>query len=535
MNTQQLNKKTHKILTLVVSILFFSGCTNSGNSSEEQISPNILIIIADDVSYDSFGFAGGVAPDVTPNIDRLANEGLSFAKAFSTVAVCQPSRQSMLTGLIPNHYGSQGFFPMKPGTPNLPTILRKAGYLTGIIHKQHHLQPEEDFNWNYENERLGLTDPDGMVGRNPKLIASGLRKMIDDADKEGKPFFMFAGSADAHRPFHGDPPNKNITFWGNGKVEISFPDPSRIYSPNEVTVTPALPDIRAIRTDLAKYASSIRRLDDMVGECLKVLDETNKSENTLVIFVSDNGMPLAFGKFDTYLGSNHSPLLMKWPKRIKKGTSIEKHLVSLMDITPTVLELAGLEIPSPIDGKSLVPFINNNTPETWRESIIFIRNQDIYYGDALKTVLKRNPDFSKKLEAIGWRPSTEHEVEGTHVRDKEIRTFYDGKYGYIYNNCYREDGLEKGSLGTIVPYNGQSIRAMRAAGESDPAVKKRFESYLLRAPEELYDWSKDPGSQVNLAGNPEYGEVLSKARKGLLNYMKSANDPLTEVFEDMIQ
>jgi N-sulfoglucosamine sulfohydrolase len=519
--------KIRSILLLAVILLF--AC-----KEEEQAPPNVLIIIADDVNYDSFGYTGeGVAPDVTPIRDRLASQSISFTNAFSTVAVCQPSRQSMLTGLIPHHYGSKGFFPIKSGTPTLPALLRESGYVTGTIHKKHHMLPLEDFNWTFDQEALGLTAPDGVVGRDPQMLAQGLQNAIERADEEGKPFFMVVSSADAHRPFHGDPPNKNIPFWGNGEVEISYPDPSRIYTANEVNLTPALPDIPAIREDLAKYASSVRRLDDSVGECLKVLDEMDKSDNTIVIFVADNGMPLAFAKFDTYFGSNHSPLLIRWPRHIEKAAEYD-HLVSLVDITPTILELTGLKISSPMDGRSLVPFINNQSPEEWRQSIVFIRNEDIYYGDGLNTVLNRDPEFTKRLEETGWKPS-DHEVEGTYVRKKEIRTFFDGRFGYIYNNCYRHDGLEAGPIGTIVPYNGVTIRAMKEAGKDDPEIRKRLENYLLRAPEEFYDWSKDPGSHRNLAYDPEYKQHLGNARLGLLEYMRKAEDPLINDFQRLIE
>jgi len=376
--------------------------------------PNVLLIVADDFNYDSAGFAGGVAPDVTPNLDRLAAESFSFEKAFTSVSVCQPARQSMLSGLIPNHYGSGGFFPMKEGTPTLPALLRASGYLTGNIHKKHHMLPTEAFNWAFDNKKLGLTDPDGMVGRDPQGIAGGLRKFIQEADKNDQPFFMVVNSADSHRPFHGDPFNPNIPFWGNGKFEINIKDPSRIYKPEEVIVPPTLPDIPEIRNDLEKYASSVRRLDDTVGACLNVLDELGKNTSTLVIFVSDNGMPLPYAKFDCYMGSNRSPLLMRWPERIKKPVKDKDHLVSLMDITPTVLELADLPIPSPMDGKSLVPFLENRTPESWRESIVYLRNEDIYYGDGLANVLKQRPDFGKKLEGMGWVVRPDHAVPGTY-------------------------------------------------------------------------------------------------------------------------
>ncbi len=233
-------------------------------------------------------------------------------------------------------------------------------------------------------------------------------------------------------------------------------------------------------------------------------------------------------------GSNRSPLLMRWPEGIENPVTNKEHLVSLMDITPTVLELAGLPIPSPMDGKSLVPFIENRTPETWRESIVFIRNEDIYYGDGLANVLKHRPDFGKKLEGMGWVTRPDHHVPGTYSRSKEIRTFYDGQFGYIYNNCYKENGLELGALGAIVPYNGPSLKALKNASEKDESIKERYESFLLRAKEELYDWTNDPGSLNNLANNPEYADVLAKARKGLLGYMKTSNDPLIEMYQKLV-
>ncbi len=201
----------------------------------------------------------------------------------------------------------------------------------------------------------------------------------------------------------------------------------------------------------------------MVGECLKVLVELNKVGSTLVIFVSDNGMPLPFGKFDCYFGSNRTPLLMRWPDRWKAPRKDNEHLISLMDITPTVLEYAGLPIPVPMDGKSLVPLLDKGITENWREGIVFIRNQDIYYGDAIRSRLKREPEFTKILESQGWEFNPDHEVETTYTRQKEIRTYYDGRYGYIYNNWYKENGLESGPLGAVVPYPDPSSRADAAA------------------------------------------------------------------------
>lgn len=515
-------------LLFIFSALLFLGC-----SKQEAARPNVLLIVADDMNYDSPGFLGGVAPDVTPNIDRFASECFSFGNAFATVSVCQPSRQSMLSGLLPNSYGSAGFFPMEEGTPTLPALLREAGYLTGNIHKLHHMLPLEAFNWAYNSKELGMNAPDGVVGRDPDGIAGALRKFINVADDEEKPFFMVVNSADPHRPFHGDPIRLGSWYWGD--KEVSVPEPSRIYKPEEVTVPPTLPDIPGIRKDLAKYASSVRRLDDTVGKCLKVLEDLNKESSTLVIFVSDNGMPLPFAKFDCYYGSNRTPLLMRWPELIQKPVSENEHLVSLMDITPTVLELTGVTNPKPMDGKSLVPFLKNQTPESWRESIVFIRNEDIYYTDGIKNEVRHSPEFRENLELKGWKIRPDHPEKDTYSREKEMRTYYDGRYGYIYNNCFSESDLKPNELGPIVPYGDPTANAMKIASAEDMSVKERYQFYLLRANEELYDWSEDPGSRHNLAQNPEYAEVLSKAQNGLLNWLKSNNDPIAEDFQGMLE
>ncbi len=524
-----MKKKNQFVLNLVVTIstLMFSSVLQAGKSR-----PNVLLIVADDLNADSLGYNGGVAPDVTPNIDKLAKESFSFDKAFSTVSVCQPSRQSMLSGLLPHNYGSGGFFPMADGTPTLVTYLGDAGYLTGNIHKLHHMLPEESFPWDHDNKSLGLLAPDGVIGRDPEAIASGLRKAIKDADDKNKPFFMVVNSADPHRPFHGDPVRWGDFFWGYGEIKLR--EPSRVYGPEEVVVPPTLPDLPGIRIDLAKYASSIRRLDDTVGACLSVLDDLKKDSSTLVIFVADNGMPIPFGKFDCYLGSNLSPLLMRWPEYIRTPKVDEDHLVSLMDLTPTVLELAGLPVPDGLDGKSLVPFLENRTPKNWRENIVTLRNADIYYGDPVRRSLKVNPNFTKELEARGWVYRPDHPSEDTYSREKEMRCFFDGRFGYIYNDWFDPDGLQVHELGVGVPYGDSTYNAMKLVAKNDPDVAKRLDDYLLRENEQLFDWSKDPGSQKNLVGDPEYADVLESARQGLIKWMMSSGDPLLKVYQEKI-
>jgi N-sulfoglucosamine sulfohydrolase len=496
----------------------------------DQNRLNVLLIVADDLSYDSLEFAGGVAPDVTPNLDQLYRESISFKNAFGTASVCQPSRQSMLTGLLPHNYGSCGFFPIKKKVSTLPSILAEHGYVTGNIHKIHHMKPKEIFGWNFTNVSLGLHDADGVVGRDPSAFAKGLKHLIKAADQRNAPFFLVANSADPHRPFVGDPVQFNDWFFGYEAVEL--PLPSREYTREEVRVPDTLVDVPGVRMDLARYASSVRRLDDTVGACLAVLDEFEKADSTLVIFVSDNGMPLPFGKFDTYFESNHTPLLIRLPG--KRANVNDTHLVSLMDITPTVLDLIGIPVPQGLDGRSLRPLIEGKDAADWREEIVFLRYEDIYYGDGLKHRLKNEPDFTEKLESWGWVPRTDHEVDGTYTRTRRQRCYFDGRFAYIYNDWYREDGLDFAPMGAGVPYPDRAYFGLNQAAGKNKDAADRVNTYLLRAPEELYDWTKDPASLDNLARNPEFAVQLKTSRENLRQWMQNNDDPLLNDFETKI-
>ena len=500
-----------------------------GATSEERL--NVLLIVADDLSYDSLGYAGGVAPDVTPRIDALREQSVSFEQAFATVSVCQPSRQSMMTGLMPHNYGSVGFFPIKDKVATLSSVLGDAGYVTAVIHKVDHMLPHELFKWDFTNESLGLLQGEGYVGRDPQNFVKGITKVISAADAEEAPFFVVANSADPHRPFHGDPLPKNGVFWGDEAIPL--PDPSRVYSPDEVNVPADLVDLPGVRQDLSRYASSVRRLDDMVGACLDTLEKSGKTDSTIVIFVSDNGMPLPFGKFETYFSSNRTPFIMHLPGAFGTSKVDDSHLVSLLDIFPTVLDYVGVAAPDKLDGKSLKPFIEDRAAE-WRDEIVMLRYEDIFFRDGVAALLRSDPDGISKLKKNGWVPRPDHTHEGTYSRNKQQRCYFDGRFAYIYNDWYDPKGLEINPLGVGVPYGDKSLRSMKKAVDTNPDAAARVEQYLLRFQEELYDWTKDPASRVNLVDNPEYASELKAFRGKLQKWMKANNDALVRNYEKTI-
>ena len=379
--------------------------------------PNFLIIVADDMNYDSPGFAGGVAPDVTPNLDRLARESMLFTKAHVAVSVCQPSRQSMLSGKYPHRYGGVGFFPMAEGTPTVSAQLGKAGYLTAGLNKLWHTLPTEAFAWDLQGDQMDLGISGHGMGRVPEALALGVTKAIRTAKEQDKPFFIVVNSDDPHRPFHGSAGEQG-TF--HEKMQL-IPAPSRVYSPDEVIVPRSLPDLPALRQDLAKYASSVRRLDDTVGACLQALRASGRARDTVVIFLSDNGIPLPFGKFETYLESTLTPLLVRWPGHIQAGRVDDRHLISMVDITPTVLELAGAPQIPDVDGRSLVPLMLGDQDVPWRDYVVTLRYEEIYYGIFIRPNLEHDPAFVDKLKAQGWVDRPDHEAAGTMSRSSPGR------------------------------------------------------------------------------------------------------------------
>jgi Sulfatase/Concanavalin A-like lectin/glucanases superfamily len=226
--------------------------------------PNFLLIVADDLNFDSVGFMGGVAPNVTPNIDRLARESHVFTRTHSASLVCQPSRQAMLSGKYPPIYGSVDFNPMQVGTRTVVSNLLDDGYLTATFHKFWHMQPYSSFPWTMTEDNSIIRGRTGnkRIGRAPTLLAEATRMTIAAAQRANKPFFLVVNSADSHRPFPGD----GTSIDNSEMVE----EPSRMYLPHEVTLPSPIPDLPLARTDVAQYASSVRRLDDTVGRCLQV-------------------------------------------------------------------------------------------------------------------------------------------------------------------------------------------------------------------------------------------------------------------------
>jgi N-sulfoglucosamine sulfohydrolase len=457
---------------MVASVKSFAKEKPAMDQSRKGSRPNILLLTADDMGFSTPGCYGNTTPDITPNIDRLATEGVRFEQGFVTVSVCQPSRSVWVTGRYPWRNGAVGFNPILPGVPMLGEQLRKAGYYTGIIEKQGHFAPCDKANWDFRADRIE------DHGRNPGDYKETVECFIKQGDKSGKPWMLIVNVNDPHRPFSGSDMEER-----NYSEETMPPDPSRIYDPEEVDVPGHLPDAPAVRKELSWYYNSAKRCDDIVGLLLKSLSEANHDEDTLVMFISDNGAPFPFAKGSAYRASTRVPWIVRWPGVVEPDTVDKQHFLNGIDLMPTLLDIAGAPMPEYMDGSSFLPVLKGKK-QPKRDHVFTMFHRDQF-------------------------------------RVLEIRALHTEKYGYIYNAWAAwEDGDN-----VFVADN--MIGIMHPAAEKDPRIAERVQFYLHRAPEELYDYESDPHALVNLVDSPlpEHQAALKRMRSRMDKWMKEKGDP----------
>lgn len=444
---------------------------------------NILLITADDMDYHSLGVTGCKLPNITPNLDALAKQGMLFNQAHVTIAVCQPCRSVLMTGRYPHRNGAMGFEPIDPEVPTLQQSLNKAGYFNGIMAKVSHLRPQECFMWDYVADANELGE-----GRHPDLYYKRAGEFFTQAKSAGKPFFLMANSQDPHRPFAGSAGEKNR----EGKRNTAFPEPIRTYKPAEVPVPDFLPDIPGVREEVAQYFSSVRRCDQTVGEILRALKDSGQEENTVVFFLSDNGISIPWAKTNCYLHSTRTPLIVRWPGNVKPGSKNDDDLVSGIDFMPTVLDIAGVKQVAGVDGRTYRPLLEGG-----------------------------EQDGRDKVFTQFWQTSARKDFPMVCVRTK--------RYSYIYNAW--SDGTTQFQN---EPMGGLAWKAMVAAAPTDKKIAERVDFFLHRVPEELYDLKSDPVEQKNLVSNPKYKERLIQMRAEMLKMMESTKHPVLDQFRKQV-
>jgi N-sulfoglucosamine sulfohydrolase len=429
----------------------------------EPSRPNIVLLIADDLGLDCGCYGNQVIK--TPNIDALAKSGTRFANGFASVSSCSPSRASILTGLPTHASGQYGlahadhnFYSFR-SVQSIPRLLQQASYRTGVIAKLH-VQPPEVYPWDADLTRVN--------GRNVAVTAEHARKFMQESGE--RPFFLLVGFNDPHRAAKG---------FANDKQYKDVPVVK--YDPKDVIVPYHLPDQPEVREELAEYYQSASRMDHGVGLVLKAIEETKNAERTLVIFLSDNGIPFPGAKTTLYDAGLHLPLVIRSPGQKQHGV-VTQALVSWTDIAPTVLEWAGVKPPKEMLGRSLLPILDEPNPEGW--DIVFGSHQchevTMYYP--MRSVRTRTHQYLLNLA---------HELPYPHASD-------------LWGSATWQEVLKRND--TML---GQRSRA----------------AFEHRPREELYDLRDDPNEVKNLAADGKHAEVLDDLRAKLRKWQEATKDP----------
>lgn len=441
----------------VRGLLYLTGGLCAGQLSwGQQIAslPNILVFIADDAGMD-FGCYGNPVIK-TPNIDRLAKEGICFSKAFVTSPQSSPSRTSMMTGLFAHTMGTEDLHtPLPEGIKMIPGYLRDEGYYTGSLLKTH-WGPEG--NKQFDRMIAGGYLPD--QGDLTEDTYENYSQFLDESEK--KPFFLWVGFMDPHRPY-----NRDVC--------------PQVNAPEDVLVPPYLVDGPDTRRDLADYYDEISRMDRNIGRMLSILDEKGKLDNTIIVFLSDNGMPFPRSKGSLYDSGIQTPLIFVWKGHIEAGTLHQNGLVSTVDLMPTLLSLAGFVPPRDIYGESFHEAVLDHTRRT----------RDYIYAE-------RN-----------W-----------HNTDEYIRCIRSEKYKLIYNAYYELPHGTAADLSSSLSW--YELKKEQRAGRLTDKQKQIFTA--PRAMIELYDLENDPFELDNIADIQQHIPEGRKLARLLVKWQKETND-----------
>jgi len=313
-------------IVIMIGLFVLASCFGEKQKSEKQ-KPNILLITADDHGIQLGCYGDEIAR--TPNLDKLARQGVIFKNAYVSQASCSPSRSSILTGLYPHQSGQIGLshrgFSMRNGIPNLVATLKQNGYRTGILGKLH-VQPENEYPFDFK-------DFAAHPMRDVKRVADTSKTFIQNSEE---PFFLYVNFCDPHVKFF-----KQIKGIPKNTYDSTMVKPfpwQGIDQPEELA-------------RIAGYYNCVARLDEGVGMLLKTVEDLGVMDNTLIIYVGDHGAPFSRGKGSCYESGIQVPFIMK-------SADIEANIqsdefVSTLDILPTILEASNSEFNSPIEGYSL--------------------------------------------------------------------------------------------------------------------------------------------------------------------------------------
>ncbi|HDP35636.1 MAG TPA: DUF4976 domain-containing protein [Candidatus Hydrogenedentes bacterium] len=430
-----------------------------GRAAQPATRPNVLLYVVDDQGTDDAGCYGN--PVIrTPGQDMLAAEGTRFTRAFCTTPSCSASRSTILTGWHNHANGMYGLahsyhhFQSFDNVKTLPVMLSDAGYRTARAGK-YHVAPPEAYRFD-----------EAFAGKSPVDMADNCRDFVTGEDD--RPFFLYFCTTEPHRPFRRD---------GSQPID-----------PADVIVPDYLPDTKESREELAQYYMSVERADSGLARLIEILKEAGQWDNTLVVYISDNGIAFPGAKTNLYEPGMRLPCIVRSPRQKKKGHACDA-MITWTYITPTILDFC------------------DAMPEN-----------HVFHGRSFLAALEE--EHPRGFDEI-YASHTFHEVTMYYP----MRVVRGRRYKLIWNIA---SGLAYPFAQDL--YASATWRAMRERGEAHYG-KRSIDAYMRRPPFELYDLEEDPHEINNLADSPEHATILAELKEKLRAFQERTNDPWIHKWE----
>ena len=467
------------LLLTCIAVLFAAGASFSPAAEQEQ--PNVLLILSDDHSVphvSCYGDENTKRFDITPNLERFAAQGMRFDRAYTSAPQCAPSRISIFASRSPVDLGVTRFAqPPRADVRFFTDVLRSGGYWVGLDGRHQHLdgriREAEHIDRTLRDAGMQSLDQrfDHFVrsastkGQGLYEVAGRVAVALDKVPKN-KPFFLYFGFNQPHRKFAANYDGIN---------------------PDQLVLPDDWPDLPEVRVDYAKYLASVRELDEGFGQVMQLVKARGIEDNTLVIFMGDNGEALLRGKGSLLDRGTHVPLMIRWPGRVEPGSDCSS-LVCGTDLGPTILAACGMKSLEKMTGVSFLPQLLGE--KTAGQQYVFAER--------------------------GWHWGPITRTDGLDLS----RSVTSERYRYIYN------ALPNRSY-TPVDMSGKdawkAILTAHAAAQLSP-LHERLYFVNPRPIVELYDLRNDPLELNNLAGKNRVAEIERSLREELESWMIREHD-----------
>jgi len=442
---------------------------------------NILLVITDNQNWFDLGCYGNKLIQ-TPHMDRLAAEGVRFRQAFATVASCSASRAVIFTGVLTHRNGQYAHTPAEHNQrlrPDVTTVFEKLkahGYRTALIGKQH-IAPLEKYPFDFSTTR---TPGDATTYAVPTKDVIGLGKACDEFFRTSaeQPFFLTLALGDPH------PNGMEGIAWG---VEAEDGYTPVTYDPARIEVPAFLPDTPMVREQLAGYYQQVSRADHGLGLALVALKKHGHDDDTLVLFISDHGTSEPGAMGTQYEPGVRTPFIIRQPGG--PAGLVHEALVAFTDITPTLLDWAGVETPAAgTHGRSILPILDQPDAKGWDDVLLSHVAHEIYSYYPMRTLRER-------------------------------------RYKLIWNITWKAE--------YPLPVDTFNRRLWRHIVETKASHigPRTVEAYLNRPKLELYDLETDPWELKNLATGPAYAERLKTMTTRLHQRLIETEDPWLKKYD----